>query len=217
MSFFSGFNSNPPLAHQQKHILIMSGSLKSNLTWWCGSSMPRALNQLTARNAVLSQFKYIISEKTETNQGNKKYFCFMTDQHINHLNLQVTHTHLHFQEPRVCHLASSWSLYVQAVCAVERKQKLFNLFHIHSTGQDVQLDGVAIIQDIIQDIISSALKLESSVWTDCFEQPHTALKPDSISISFFWLRKWSNWCWKQMRMLRSGGKETLFQRQAQTV
>lgn len=36
------------------------------------------LNQITASSAVLSQFKYIGSERTEANQGNKKYFCFTT-------------------------------------------------------------------------------------------------------------------------------------------
>lgn len=150
---FSGFNSNPFLVHQQKCVLTMSGSLKNNLTWWCGSSMPRAAKSSNNKACCIITIQIHWQWKNRDKPGQQKvrllhYSDSSQDQHIRSLNLQVKHTHLHCQEPRACHLVSSWSLYVQAVCAVERRhnycQKLLNLSCIHSTEQDWQLHRVAI-------------------------------------------------------------------------
>ena len=151
--FFSGFSSNPHLVHHQKCGSTMSGSLKNNLTWWCGSSMPQVAKPNNSKECCIVTIQIHRQRKNADKPGQQKvlllhYSDSSQDQHIHSLDLQVEHTHLHCQEPRVCHLVSSWSLCVQAVCAVERRhnycQSPINLSCIHSTQQHWQVDRVAI-------------------------------------------------------------------------
>lgn len=140
--------------------------LKNNLTWWYGSSMPRAAKPNNSKQCCIITIQIHWQWKNRGKPGQQKvlllhYSDSSQDQHIHHLDLEVKHTHLHCQELRVCHLVSSWSLYAQAVCAVERRhnycQNLLNLSHIHSTEQDWQLDRVAI-----------SLQNKSHKWVHCF-------------------------------------------------
>lgn len=145
--------SNPLFSPWGKMVSTMSGSLKNNVTRWCRPSMPRAANANNSNECCINTVQIYWQWKDRDYPGQQKvlllhYSDSSQDQHKHSLKLHGKHTHLHCQEPRVCHLVSSWSLYVQAVCAVERRHnychRLLNLSHVHLTEQDWQLDRVAI-------------------------------------------------------------------------
>lgn len=98
--------------------------------------MPRAGTTNNSRECCAMMIQIHQQWKNRHKPGQQKVLLLhhsdsSQDQHRHHLNLQVEHTHPHCQEPGVCHLVSSWSLYVQAACAAERRhnycQKPLNL------------------------------------------------------------------------------------------